>query len=519
LEFEQLEERRVPAIITDMTQLAQQFGRHAGPSILYLNFDGNTAQGVSSFQSISGDRTRDIHEVLFRTQEIFAPFDVEVRRIYGDGVADTSSNGNSTIFIGDNPAYGTGAGLTGDADDDGCLCDHNAYGVGSGGGAGNGAGAYTPWASSDFPSPGNKGITHQPNSDAYDIAFVDPVYYNAGTGTNVSRSARWIAQAAAHEGGHTFGLVHVLSSPDPEIMSYDAANTRFVNKAFTVTDLNYNPSTGSNYDEPRLQPQWLNLLYGFIPVVSNITTQNSYTYLQAALGARAASSEWANVADHDSVDASYADGYSPTLGVGSATTGGVGREGDWDVLNLNVASSGWVRVDVTRYAGSTVDPVLLVYDGTGKNFVAFNDDRAAGDVQSEVVFYASAGQSYKLVVGGYASNSTGYYQVSVNPQYLIYYPIYTLSASALTLTTTTAGTGTGAGGAGASPGAGSGGTRARDQVFAGVAQAVTGQQAAGDSSPQQNGLSGAVTRLWASRLAALHSDGLADQLFARGAFA
>src|SRR5262249_35354992 len=91
LAVEQLEERQVPAIITDMTQLAQQFARHSGPSIVYLNFDGNTAQGVSSFQSISGDRNKDIHEILFRTNEIFAPFDVEVRRMYGNGVADTSS--------------------------------------------------------------------------------------------------------------------------------------------------------------------------------------------------------------------------------------------------------------------------------------------------------------------------------------------------------------------------------------------------------------------------------------------
>src|SRR5437764_1062835 len=74
LVLEQLEQREVPAIITDMTQLAQQFPRHAGPSILYLNFDGNTAQGVSSFQSISGDSKKDIHEILFRTNEIMAPF-------------------------------------------------------------------------------------------------------------------------------------------------------------------------------------------------------------------------------------------------------------------------------------------------------------------------------------------------------------------------------------------------------------------------------------------------------------
>src|SRR5262249_54897735 len=160
----------------------------------------------------------------------------------------------------------------------------------------------------------------------------------------------------------------------------------------------------------------------------------------------------------------YVDGFSPTLGVGSSTTGGVGREGDWDVLTLNVASSGWVRVDVTRFGGSSVDPVLLVYNSTGKTLVDFNDDRGAGDVQSEVVFYASAGQSYKLVVGGYGSNSTGSYQVSVNPRYLIF-PFDTLTTSTLSLTTTDLGSGTGTRGAGVFSGVSSDSLRARDRAF------------------------------------------------------
>src|SRR5262245_19632484 len=112
LQLEALEDRQVPAIITDMTQLAQQFDRHSGPTILYLNFDGNTTEGVSAFQIVSGDLKRDIHEILFRTQEIFAPFDVQVRRIYGNGTTDTTSAGNTTIFIGDKASYGTGTGFS-----------------------------------------------------------------------------------------------------------------------------------------------------------------------------------------------------------------------------------------------------------------------------------------------------------------------------------------------------------------------------------------------------------------------
>src|SRR5437867_13191717 len=86
---EVLEDRQLMSI-TDMTGVAQLFPRHSGPTVLYLNFDGWASQGVSSFQSTTGDRTRDIHEILFRTAQIFAPFDVQVQRRYGDGSYDSS---------------------------------------------------------------------------------------------------------------------------------------------------------------------------------------------------------------------------------------------------------------------------------------------------------------------------------------------------------------------------------------------------------------------------------------------
>src|SRR5262245_5624827 len=107
--LEALEDRCVMSLfISDMTQLAAEFPRHSGASIVWLNFDGNTAQGVSSFQSISGNRNQDIHDILFKAQQIFAPFDVIVERRYGDGATDTSSSGNTTVFIGDKTSYGTG---------------------------------------------------------------------------------------------------------------------------------------------------------------------------------------------------------------------------------------------------------------------------------------------------------------------------------------------------------------------------------------------------------------------------
>jgi hypothetical protein len=522
LRLENLETRLVPAVITDMTQLALQFSRHAGPTTLYLNFDGSTADGVSSFQSTSGDRNRDIHEILFRTQEFFAPFDVIVRRITGNGNRDSSTPGNSTVFIGDNPAYGTGTGTAGarpqgaDADDDGCVCYRTVYGVGAPGAAVNGSGAFTPFSSSDFPSVGNKGVTHRPNSDTYDVAFVDPLYYNATTRQYQNQSPQWIAQSVAHEAGHTFGLVHVLSAPDEDVMSYNSPNTRFVNKAFTITDLNYSPSLGTTYHEPALQPKWQNTIYGSgiqILTTSTITTQNSFTFLKAVLGARSTAGDFANVADPNTVDPSYADGLSYTLGVGSSTTGTIGRQGDWDVLNLKASSSGWVLVDVSRYGSSTVDPVLMVYDSTGTNLVSFNDDRASGDLNSEVRFYAAAGQSFKVVVGGYGGSSTGTYTVSTctyqSPTYRGGVPIsprpttpLVPSSAGLDHTTTLSGTS-------------SAGPRAQGQAIAGPASSASGGLAQRHSpAGRDSGLVEALSAVARGRHSGPSWELLTDRLFA-----
>src|SRR5262249_1231494 len=430
LRLEALEDRCVMSslFISDMTQLAAEFPRHAGATTLWLNFDGNTAQGVSSFQSISGNRNQDIHDILFRTQEIFAPFDVIVQRRYGDGNTDTSSNGNSTVFIGDKASYGTGTGNFSAGTHDeifGNFVDNDETdAVHVADGARNGAGAYTPWASSDFPSS-NKGYDHAPNSDAYDIAFVDPIYYSGGS--NVSRGTQWIARAIAHEAGHTFGLVHVLSNPDQEIMSYDATNVRFVNKTFNITDLNYNPSTGSNYDEPKLQPKWYtywNFGFGSIQILNTITTQDSFTYLQTALGNRSTAGDFANIADPTAVDSSYVDGTMYTMSVGSSVTASIGRPGDFDVYSFTPTVSQWVTIDVHRWGSSYLNGVLWVYNSTGKTRLGLDDD-SGGNLGSRLTMYVTAGTNYKLAVGGYGGGSTGTYEMTINPYYLVFNPTAT----------------------------------------------------------------------------------------------
>jgi hypothetical protein len=422
--------------VTDMTGMAQLFPRHSGPTVLYLNFDGYTANGVSSFQSTRGNRNPDIQEILYRTSEIFSPFDVEVRRIYGNGNYDSSSNGNSTIFIGDNTNNGTGAS--------------------------NGAYAGTPWVYADFPGD-VKGIHHQPNSDSFDLAYVDPVY-----GSSLSSwSNTQISRAIAHEAGHTFGLAHVLSSPSPEMMSYDAANTRFINQTFNITDLN-NDGTSTTHD-PGHAPKWYQTIdfgwfhYDF-PVT--ITTQNSYTFLQTVLGARSTAGDLANVADSTAVDPNYVDGGMWNAGPGFNLTAYMQRPGDYDVYSLSTSKSRQVAIDVKQIAGSTLDPVLFVFDSTGQTLLAFNDD-SGGTLNSRLIFSTTAGQTYKIVVGSYGSNSTGGYQLTVNNYYpwVIYTPVAAFSSisgpieSPLLTTTLTGGFSAGSGMAGAS-------VRAMDQVFA-----------------------------------------------------
>src|SRR5262249_20282693 len=145
--------------ITDMTVLAQQFPRHPGPTALYLNFDGWQDRGISPFLSTTGDRERDIQEILYRTAEVFAPFDVHVVRRLGDGSLDLGNGGNTTIFIGDYAANGQGTkGLPG------VFWKAPT----------NRARSFTPSNFVDYPSP-QRGIFHAPNSDPYDLAYVDPV--------------------------------------------------------------------------------------------------------------------------------------------------------------------------------------------------------------------------------------------------------------------------------------------------------------------------------------------------------
>src|SRR5262249_16218130 len=127
-----------------------------------------------------------------------------------------------------------------------------------------------------------RGHDHVPNSDLYDIAYVQPAFVPAAAWSNTS-----IAKAIAHEAGHTFGLVHIrtesidptplltLQGAPPEVMSYDSANTRFANKTFAVTDWNY--TNGGLKIQGDYHPHYQDDI---------ISKQNSFTYPQTRIGSR-----------------------------------------------------------------------------------------------------------------------------------------------------------------------------------------------------------------------------------------
>jgi len=71
------------------------------------------------------------------------------------------------------------------------------------------------------------------------------------------------------------------SQNPPDIMSYDSPNLQFLNQAYPLTDLNYDPVRGMNvHGGDHLYPLWY-----YNGTYETITTQNSYAYLLAVLGA------------------------------------------------------------------------------------------------------------------------------------------------------------------------------------------------------------------------------------------
>lgn len=368
--------------ITDLTELARQFPRHQGATILYVNFDGwkdydGKSHDILPYAGRDGLRGQNIQLVLFRTAEIFAPFDVEVRRLRGDAKRDRRPRGNTTIFVGANTTH---------IDKKGKKYTY----------------ASTDYKFSDYPGK-TKGDAHRPNSDPFDIGFVDPVAQQKDTtGWQTTHSPTTIARSIAHEAGHTFGLTHVNSSPAPEIMSYDTSNVCFTNRTFRITDKN---NTGTSMvNSPDLQfPSWKN---------TRIVSQNSFTYLRAALGARA-SDDHASVADPNAVGPAFQDGPLVELQSGQAQAGIIDRRGDYDVFLLPTGPAGPVELTVRPAGGSGLVPVLFVLNSDGRSVRGFANAKADSRGIASVTFETVADEAYKVVVGAADCATGGAYELTV----------------------------------------------------------------------------------------------------------
>lgn len=425
LRVEQLEDRLVPALTmyTEMADLARLFPPHAGPTSLLLNFDGFADRGVSPFMSVTGKRDQDIQNIIFRVSEVFSPFDVKVMRWNGNG-SYLTDNGTTTVFIGDDTENGTG---------------ENNINT-----------AFASAANADYPGK-YKGSTHRPNSDSYDLAFVDPVFFDAGSGELDSESTSSIARGIAHEAGHTFGLAHVrtdklMSNPaagfvldptplptfdedgDPlsdnqgtvaDVMSYTDRNQFFADVSLPLTAFNNNDGTDTVM-EPDLVPLWHINASGYI-FSYQMKTQNSFQYLKAALGARPAD-DFGNVAHKTSVNPVFSPiviGPVVTGGVldkvndltltsplarGSIVNGVIQRAGDYDVFQFTATAYETLSFSTLRVQGGTsVDTTMLVYQDN--SLVAFNNNRTATDVYSEVTLDVRPGETFQFVVG--ANNGVG----------------------------------------------------------------------------------------------------------------
>jgi hypothetical protein len=395
--MEALEERLVP-VTSNYSAFAQTFPRHAGPTVLYLNFDGWANENVSAFQSTTAaGRDLDIQEVIYRTAEIFAPFDVQVERIRGNGAMSTA-NGNTTVFIGDDGDNGTG------------NANQERY--------------YTPFDNSDYPQSA-LGFTHVPNSNGYDFAFVDPVLFSGGA--IQSRTNLQIAQSIAHEAGHTFGLSHIRSvgadnpsdsstvpafsgTNPPEMMSYDSPNRLFADRTFNMTAANQTNS-GVVY-QSGIVPVWGDLVVLGIPILTTtMETQNSFTYLTAVLGANPGD-DFANVADSSSV--AHMSGLMPNVVVGTNRLGSIERQGDYDVFQFTPTTTQSLMVNAQRVPGNTVDPVLMVFEGSTLLNNGSNDNRTPSDYSSRITMTFTAGHTYRIVVGGKDGLSMGSYRFWLN---------------------------------------------------------------------------------------------------------
>jgi len=379
---------RINPVITDMTGMSMYFPTHDGPTTLFINFDGCDNLGGHTVAPFTGS-TKDKADILYRVSEEFAPFNVQVRREYGFGSYD-DRNGATTIFVGDDRGFDRAI----------MRADGSLIGVL------NTKGGITPGAFMDTPYRDK--ADHAPNSNAYDLAFVDPVEQSSLNVPLGNAANTWISRAICHETGHTLGLAHVLGGATNDVMSYNSSNDFFANKDLPVTTLNYNPSTGSTDPDDSMQPVFTDPNDG---AVANITTQNSFSFLGSMLDWRPAHQP--RVAHRELVDSSVYKNFSGTYGTSFTRDVDLGA-GDYRVYHIQPGSNVTaVDIRISRTSGG-ITPMALVYRDSGA--VEFYDSKYLGNGQYEVQtrLDVTGGKPFDLVVGGFGGSDSGRLHVEVS---------------------------------------------------------------------------------------------------------
>ncbi|MFO0907172.1 MAG: hypothetical protein U0794_02215 [Isosphaeraceae bacterium] len=399
LEPESLEGRALLTAITDMTQLAALFPPRTTPTKLFLAFDGYTLgnEVVAPYEGSTAPngrdpavvRDQDIQEILFQTQEHFAPFNVQVLRAPTSATSEMLTGGATTVLVGDTTTLFVKAG------------------------------AETPAAFYDTLF----GEFVQPNSHACDFAFVDPTN---DFDRSKDKSLNWIVSVIAHEAGHTLGLAHVRTrgadpaalasnSGDPnlpDIMSYDSPQRRFLNETLLITGANYDAATDTSPIDLMNYPWYRGDSSESSPIF--LMTQNSFTYLQTVVGVRVAD-DFGGVVHREFVDSSFAIGALAQVDL-NPWSGTIGTTGDYDAFRFKTSPlSGTfeylVSATVKASSGSALDPVLLVYRNE-KDLVSFNNDRSSTDRSASVVVNAQSPDELQFVVGAADGKSTGTYTLT-----------------------------------------------------------------------------------------------------------
>ncbi|MGI9518431.1 MAG: hypothetical protein ACR2NP_15355 [Pirellulaceae bacterium] len=400
-DFESGADQQYPfAPLTSLSEVAELFDPPDHTTKLFLNFEGKTAQWdhVMAFEATTDDRERDIQEIMFYVSQTFAPFNVSVQRFVGNS-QQAESSGHTTIFIGDklsNSVYM-------ESDSGHSLTNYKRA-----------------YADGDFPCL-NRSVTHQPNSDDFNIGYVDPVSHKTANGVTIeawdTNENDAIARSINHEAGHTFGLAHVLSGSVSDIMSYSAMNQRAHYQEFDLSALNSQLGGPTTEDIGWAAAWTYEQVVGFGEtqlVAHQLETQNSYRVLESTLGTRSVANDVSNIANFDLVHGVYPDAMALSIFAGQMIPSAISHLGDYDVFDFSPDTTDFIEVNAVAWNDPVwFDPILMVFNEQGDELIAY--DRSSGDGKdAKLVFQAVLGESYKIVVGSYSCNTFGDYQLSVD---------------------------------------------------------------------------------------------------------